>query len=76
VKRECGPDGLALVGYPQITGRIGGCDPQGYPEHADEHSSDPPDGSGDGPICGEPFCIEHGVGTVGCPLTSAVERVK
>lgn len=30
-KRETGPNSYALIGYPQITGDLDGCDPFGYP---------------------------------------------
>jgi len=38
VKRTTGPEGRALVGYPQITGQTEGCEPYGYP--ADEGEDD------------------------------------
>jgi DNA-directed RNA polymerase subunit RPC12/RpoP len=46
---------VALVGYPQITGSTEGCDPYGYQDDDAEE-------------CPEPLCIEHGNGTLGCPL--------
>lgn len=32
VSRETDADGIALVGYPQISGQTEGCDPYGYPD--------------------------------------------
>lgn len=66
-KARRSPDnrGIALVGYPQITGQTEGAQPYGYRIDNDTTESEQD--------CPEPLCIEHGHGTLGCPLEGTQE---
>jgi hypothetical protein len=45
IPREVDADGVALVGYPGLTGQTGGCEPHGYPDGGPE--ADPADAGDD-----------------------------
>lgn len=70
VKREYGPQQVALVGYPDITGQTDGdVAAYGYPEDATDHTDADQDEHPDNypPECDLDGCIYHGKGTLGCP---------
>lgn len=66
VDRKTDNHGIGLVGYPQITGEMG--------NHVEDYGweSDLPaevlTREKKEELCPEPACIQHGDGTVGCPL--------
>lgn len=69
-RRTPDDSGVALVGYPQITGATDGCQPYGYQDNGQDDGQT----GQDDPICGEPLCIEHGTGTIGCPLDTDADQ--
>lgn len=60
IRRKPDDSGVALVGYPQITGSTEGCKPYGWVDDGEDERANED--------CPEPLCIEHGTGTLGCPL--------
>lgn len=68
IGRDTDKDGRALMGYQQITGATEDARPYGYVRDESGDISPPDISADESQECDEPLCIEHGNGTLGCPL--------